>query len=243
MVTNTALGGKVVAHTPILALNSAFGKYKPEEERVVRNVKVKEDRVLRQLTGILRQVMPLWTDEELGIDMEDPTSGIAWRGGPVTETVSRMTKNLRITSKDIERFSLATGEFQHEAGFAGASGVLLSKLMALSKESSHTIHTNHLDVLPKDLGCDNTKNVTINGDVGDEAGLDAHSGTLTIKGHAGDFCGWRMSGGAIIVKGNAGEDLGDMMEGGEIHVEGKIGSIGDVIHGKIFHKGKLIVDK
>jgi hypothetical protein len=34
------------------------------------------------------------------------------------------------------------------------------------------------------------------------------------------------------------------MKGGEIHIEGKIGSIAeDIICGKIFHKGELIVDK
>jgi len=34
------------------------------------------------------------------------------------------------------------------------------------------------------------------------------------------------------------------MSGGEIHVFGEIGSIyGTIAHGKIYHKGKLIVDK
>jgi hypothetical protein len=47
----------------------------------------------------------------------------------------------------------------------------------------------------------------------------------------------------ITVEGNAGDFVGPRMEGGEIHINGEIGSFGDIKHGKIYHKGKLIVDK
>jgi formylmethanofuran dehydrogenase subunit C len=68
-------------------------------------------------------------------------------------------------------------------------------------------------------------------------------GCVTVQGDAGNEVGEFMHGGIIIVKGNAGSHVGLMMRGGEIHLEGDYGGIGYVEHGKIYHKGKLIVDK
>jgi hypothetical protein len=67
--------------------------------------------------------------------------------------------------------------------------------------------------------------------------------SIVVMGNTGDGLGYEMESGYIKVAGNAGKDVGDKMKGGEIHVDGEIGSIGDVAHGKIYHKGKLIVDK
>jgi formylmethanofuran dehydrogenase subunit C len=52
-----------------------------------------------------------------------------------------------------------------------------------------------------------------------------------------------MKGGVIRILGSTDRDVGFGMIGGEIHVEGAIGSIGNIRNGKIYHKGKLIVDK
>ena len=108
--------------------------------------------------------------------------------------------------------------------------------------------------------------IIVNGDAGDCCGEEMEGGTITVEGHAGHSCGERMKGGAITVKGNAcvwcglnmrggsitvkgdvGNDCGAGMHSGEIRIEGEIGSIYDEseteIHGKIYHKGKLIVDR
>jgi glutamate synthase domain-containing protein 3 len=86
--------------------------------------------------------------------------------------------------------------------------------------------------------------IIILGSASNEVGKEMKGGTITVKGNAGRRIGDEMRGGIISVEGNAGNCLGRRMKGGEIHIEGKIGSIAeDIICGKIFHKGELIVDK
>ena len=55
--------------------------------------------------------------------------------------------------------------------------------------------------------------------------------------------GYNMKGGEIYILGKAHAVIGDEMEGGEIHLYDDFNEIGDVHKGKIFHKGKLIVDR
>ena len=70
-------------------------------------------------------------------------------------------------------------------------------------------------------------------------------GSITVNGNAKMQCGNFMKGGTIFLNGDARDIMiGNFMEGGEIHINGDYESISDEFeHGKIFHKGKLIVDK
>jgi formylmethanofuran dehydrogenase subunit C len=80
-------------------------------------------------------------------------------------------------------------------------------------------------------------------------------GELIVKGDAGLSIGYHMSGGRVVIHGNVilqdecpenfPDLIGEGMTGGEIHINGELEGIkiGDVVHGKIFHNGKLIVDK
>jgi formylmethanofuran dehydrogenase subunit C len=52
-----------------------------------------------------------------------------------------------------------------------------------------------------------------------------------------------MAGGRITIEGNAGKLVGNHMRGGEIRLNGDFVSLGAVKSGKVYHKGKLIVDK
>jgi hypothetical protein len=92
--------------------------------------------------------------------------------------------------------------------------------------------------------------IIIKGNSGAGAGLLMCGGSLTIEGDIvlvyqdwNSMLGFDMYGGIITVKGNVGTKVGDRMKGGEIHIGGDMESIGDVEHGKIYHKGILIVDK
>lgn len=86
--------------------------------------------------------------------------------------------------------------------------------------------------------------ITITGDARLNVGYYMRGGSIVVQGNAGDNVGHGMGGGIIRINGNVGFGVGDGMEGGEIHIDGEIGGISDSIrHGKIFHKGVLIVDK
>ena len=69
-------------------------------------------------------------------------------------------------------------------------------------------------------------------------------GELIINGDCVDEVGYVMEGGKITVNGDAGQEVGQHMRGGEIHLNGTYKWISRLVDGgKIFHKGKLIVDR
>jgi hypothetical protein len=86
--------------------------------------------------------------------------------------------------------------------------------------------------------------VTINGNVWHDIGHCMYDGSIIVKGNAGDRVGHGMTDGSITVEGNVKNYVGHFMRGGEIHIQGDLEGISYAFQrGKIFHKGKLIVDK
>ncbi len=96
--------------------------------------------------------------------------------------------------------------------------------------------------------------IIVKGNAGDSVGGQMRGGEIIVEGNAGSWIGcsemgpdsdrlYSMTGGKVTINGKAGADVGEDMQGGEIHLNGEFESIGNVISGKIFHKGKLIVDK
>ncbi|NYZ74442.1 hypothetical protein H0O00_04835 [Candidatus Micrarchaeota archaeon] len=234
-----------VAASPALAMANRFGRYKPETEQTVRKVEVVENETLKKMKTV-------WKTRRYNYSI---TNGY----GEMLESI----KNRRYSAKDIENFNLALVEFQNGLRFSEKAGQFLSALINSSKDSEFVIHTYHLARLVHHLGCRNTKNIAVKGDIGRWAGNTMDGGALIVEGDAGSFVGQMMKGGtitvggdvgsqlgngmhggSITVRGNSGELVGFLMRGGEIHIEGDYVSIADnIIHGKIFHKGKLIVDK
>jgi hypothetical protein len=94
--------------------------------------------------------------------------------------------------------------------------------------------------------------IVVNGDVGEKLGYGMKGGLITVNGDAGKDphwwgfgTGYGMGAGMIIVNGFAHGRVGEKMSGGEIHLNGDYGDIDRerIISGRIFHKGKLMVDK
>jgi formylmethanofuran dehydrogenase subunit C len=72
--------------------------------------------------------------------------------------------------------------------------------------------------------------ITVEGEVGVEAGRLMSGGQLTVHGRAGPFAGSGMKGGALTIEGDAGERLAGPlsgetvgMSGGVLHVRGNVG--------------------
>ena len=158
------------------------------------------------------------------------------------ERILARLEKTKHTAADVERFSIALAEFQEEEEFSAKAGIFLSALMNSGKDQDYAIHTAHLHMTPDFIGYQNTKNITVDGDVGDTAGAWMTGGSITITGNAGITLGLGMRAGSITVNGDADYHIGRSMVGGEIRIEGGIGKIA-AVQGKIFHKGKLIVDK
>jgi formylmethanofuran dehydrogenase subunit C len=105
-------------------------------------------------------------------------------------------------------------------------------------------------------------NIVVDGNVRGHLGKEMESGNIVVKGNGGDYAGFMMRGGSITVNGNLGDDIGDIMMGGNVTVNGDAGlhigdrmnageirlwgnfkGLGSPWHGRIYHRGKLIVDK
>jgi hypothetical protein len=175
-----------------------------------------------------------------------------------------VVEKLQYTENDVAGFSLALEEFQHEHKFFEKAGLFLSALINSGKGSDYEIHTKHLAVLFDHLGHKNEKNITVDGDVGRELGIEMKAGRITVNGDAGEEVGREMKGGSVTVNGNVGKGVGYFMEGGNITVNGDAGdflgfemkdgsitvngNVGEnvgflMIGGRIYHKGKLKAKK
>lgn len=188
-----------------------FRKYGTEKEQTVRTPKVVEDETLRQLMDRFRSFRSSYhTASNLEEHYQEAVEAI---------------RGIEYTAEDVEKFSVALDDFPDDRCIYENLGYFLSALVNEGSDRDYTIHTRHWAKLPDILGYKNTKNLTIEGDVG-------------------DFLGYLMQEGKILLKGTARDLIGSNMIGGEIHIEGDIISfISDKIEGgRIYHKGRLIVE-
>ncbi|NYZ73919.1 hypothetical protein H0O00_02140 [Candidatus Micrarchaeota archaeon] len=219
----------VVPKAPVLAMANRFGKYKPETEKAVRKVDVKEDETLKKMKTAWKAC--------------SYTHNSTMDYARMFKILKKILKKVKYTAKDVENFSIAIAEFQEETDFGGKAGFFLSALMNKCKDRQFAIHTNHLAGFIHYLGYKNTKNITVDGNAGVNVGWRMKCGTITVNGNARSHVGEGMEDGSIIVEGDAGRSNGWDMKGGEIHFNGDYNGIGFNVDGKIFHKGKLIIGR
>jgi hypothetical protein len=121
-----------------------------------------------------------------------------------------------ISAQDVEQFSVLLSRYNDLISnwktFASfQAGVYLSAMVKTSEDDNFIIHTKQLQSPIYLIGFENTKNITVNGDVG--------------------YCGCSMQGGRILVKGNA-KSVGDFNLGsfkeGEVEIKGNVGSKEDI---------------
>jgi len=229
MAEAVATERRIIRVPPVVAFGSKFGKYKPEEEKEVRKVEVKEDKVLTQLKAAWRKL-----EAHKAIDF-------------VYKDALKLVEGIGYSAEDVGRFSLALAEFDDKNPYWGylshKAGVFLSALINNGKDSRYVIHTGHLNLRINDLGFRNTKDITVNGDLGSNVGYGMRGGSITVNGNAGINVGLGMEAGTIIVNGNTGPEVGRKMEGGEIRIEGEYEAFDPLAGGRVYHKGNLIVDK
>lgn len=199
-----------------------FGRYKDETARRVRQADVKKDSVLQQLVDAWREFKP-----------SDDNS---------CETISQRIRDITYNSKNVERFSLTLVEFQDEPDFSSKMGLFMSLLVNNCTDTEFVIHTENLTHLPDHLGLNNTKNITVIGDVGRFLGMGMQGGAIRVIGNAGRDLGFAMQDGKIIIDGDVDWFAGHCMKGGEIHIEGDIGPNAglNTRGGQIFHQGEQI---
>lgn len=213
---------------PELEATRKFGKFTPETERPIRESEVKSN-------PFLEKMKTAWGAQRAG--MFNPANiryDYSW-------IVGNGIENLGVSAEDVGAFSVLLGGFQVDTDFPYKAGLFLSALMNNSKDSEFVIHTAHLGRIDC-LGHRNTKNIIVDGDIGDWVGNEMEGGTITVNGNAGnhvgsgmgDFkrdlqgdaygTGIKIEGGAILIEGHAGSCVGSHMRDGSIIVKG------DVLH-------------
>lgn len=206
-----------------------FGRYSTEERQSLRTVEFRKDEVLAQLKEA-------W--EKVTIDK-------GYYADPYSKALG-FIRGINYSAKDVENFSIALAEFQGPDYFGAKAGYFLSALINNGTENEYVIHTNHLAEKIHLLGFENTKNIVVEGDLGEKTGVRMKGGNILVKGNVEKSLGQWMTGGKIVIDGDATRFIGDEMTGGEIHLNGNYVFIAPpiCIHGgRIFHKGKLIFDK
>jgi formylmethanofuran dehydrogenase subunit C len=235
------------------AASGRFGPFKPESEKAVRMQKVETNQAIEKMKKTWEGQVWEWCNVSVhyGVTHNEKTySGIL-------DSIKH-----RYSAKDVEVFSVHLSEFQGEMHFSLKAGLFLSALINNCKGDDFVVHTTAFAEPVEALGYRNTRNITVEGDVGYYVGEDMGTGTIAVKGNADGNVGWYMRGGSItvegnanevghdmiggriIVNGNAGDDIGNGMTGGEILINGTVGSISEHFSaGRIFHKEKLIAGK
>jgi hypothetical protein len=211
--------------TATLAIGKRFKGFQPESERATSKADVKDDRVLGQLKEAWRVFSSSYEMVEHKYRHHEH-HGFIMLGffDEVYAIAEKIINKQEYTAEDVERFCINFVEFQNEKDFSTKAGLLLSALINKGEDKDFRICTRHLTMPLRYVGYTNTKNIAVEGDLGDNIGKGMKGGTITIEGNCGNYAG---SG----------------MQGGEIHIHGEIRLVGTVIHGKIQHQGKVLVNK
>jgi hypothetical protein len=197
-----------VADASVATMASRFGRYKPEEEKTVRKAEVVEDETLKKMKDAWKAANAA-VERNLFSDFYD--------------AAIMFVHGMEYGVRDVEKFSLAMVEFEHEERFYQKAGVFLGALINEGKDEDYIIHSSHLACGIDHLGYRNTKNITVQGSAGDYCGNGMEGGSITVEGDTGGGCGYDMEGGSVIVKGNTDDTCGYQMKGGSITVNGDAG--------------------
>jgi hypothetical protein len=224
-----------------MAASKRFGRYKSEKQKSVRDNGMRDEAIdLEPLNEMLERYQER-TRPSVSMTMSRSVDV----GYGVAKSFVETLDDEMLSSKHIKAVSLQ--QFPEGALLDDESfGLIFSALISSSPDMDFHISTSHSpesEAMSGFLGTRNSKRVKVWGNVGRFLGAKMVGGSIEVDGDAGDSCGYMMEGGRIVIMGDAGKRVGELMSGGEIYLQGTFESIGEVKHGKIYHKGKLIVDK
>jgi hypothetical protein len=210
----TAARKRKPANVSRMAAGKRFGRYKSENEKVVRTAEVLESEGLSRL-------MEAWANYEFVYDTNSPEEPIKSYLRRAYKRACGLASKISYSAEDVEGFSLVLQEFVDENYIKDKSGTFLAGLINTGSDSSYRIHTSHLSAKPTHIGfLLNGKKIEVVGDSGEDPAPYMEAGELVVHGDAyGEMIGVNMSGGSLTVEGNA---IGNIYypESGIIYVKG-----------------------
>jgi hypothetical protein len=226
---------RIPSDVRILTANKKFGRYKKEDPKQIREASVRENEAVKRML----EVFDSW------LESYNKTS---WQEG--YENILNEVRKIDYSMMEIQTFIVVLTV--ERADRILKDNFSLSALINNCKEKECVLNFETLNAVgcePWSICYENQKLIRIKGNVAERIGERMKSGIIILDGNINQGIGIRMTGGEIIVNGNVSHVIGHKMQGGEIHINGdilyhKVGDIAkDVIHGQIYHKGNLIVDK
>jgi formylmethanofuran dehydrogenase subunit C len=140
----------------------------------------------------------------------------------VYDLAVQLTNSIKYSSQDIALFSISLVHFQSEQFFVRGTGEFLSALINNSEDENFTIVTSNLSFPISNIGYKNTKNISIEGNAGNNVGVGMIRGAIHVNGNVGDTLGYKMDDGIITVNGNSKYQTGRDMNGGTIIINGDV---------------------
>ncbi len=156
---------------------------------------------------------------------------------------SRIVEQIDWEMTDLEAFCAHALQSNDAAFFVMEPlGLFLSAFCNASSQSDI-----HLDLTGHDLrlslmGYHLRKGITLTivGDMGDLTGISLLGGYLKVEGNVRHYLGAGMINGRIEISGDAGRYIGEQMQAGEIHINGRLGGVGNVEGGAIYHRDQML---
>jgi hypothetical protein len=228
-----------------MAARKRFGRYKKEGVKELKRVHVKGDQITRALAEAFGRFLTYTFDKAL--EDGEKSGSVDIRIEIYAKAVESL-KGLDYSSLDVERFCFVLPQIIDGIDAQSMSryhtGLFLSAIVNEGRGNTFRINIEQFNPAVESLCYKNQKDVSIKGDVGCHLGYGMLSGTIHIDGSTRALVGYGMCGGRIIVEGKA-RGAGMRMKGGEIHMHGEMEDLrgSNVTRGKIFHRGKLIIDR
>jgi hypothetical protein len=237
------MGAQKRIEIPHMAASKRFGRYKDEKEKALREPCTVQDRALEKLISKWNRFRRIISSNPADTVLEDTIVPYS--------LASEMIRSRSTSNDQLMRFCVSVAHYEpnekeRDTHYAGL-GLFISAMIELSRRKNFVIPA---DIFPDRLyrlGYRNTKKLLVDGTV-DCVGWKMQAGEILVKGDVKEQVGRMMTGGKITVMGFAAIST-DMM-GGELHLNGEVGWFGgwaeaaDLIkHGKVYHRGKLMVDK
>jgi len=182
-----------------LAASKRFRRYKGESEKKVREVDRQKNAV-----GYLKEAWErcLFDLDESGLDPVDNTEACY-------KIALLAIKDIEYGACDVEKFSnISICGLEKEENVEMKLGLFLSALINNGKDENYTIPAENK--YPHEsihfIGFKNTKNINVNGSVGDFLGDSMIRGSIFVDGDAGNNVGYMMQSGKITVLGDVYAD-------------------------------------
>ncbi|MFN3910063.1 MAG: hypothetical protein ACK4J0_02420 [Candidatus Anstonellaceae archaeon] len=163
------------------SVSSIFKKHKPESDQIENK---KNNRI-----QLLALYMSFRFNELNNVDV-------------YYKKAFNLVNQIKPNSNEIEEFSKQLNLFESDPFFKIKAGLFLSALINSSEYQHFKIFTNSFQSKIHFLGFQNTKNIEIFGDSGNNLGYKMQNGTIVVHGNTGDNIGFLMQGGKIYLKGN-----------------------------------------